>query len=111
MRCDVTKQHTRYEWQREGVWEKIEARSNGECHEPETESADSFFIYHYWGYNRQRDGATMEYEVTHLKWCVRPALLSNFDAGLKTFIGEEWGDLLESKPQSFVLAEGSEVAV
>ena len=44
MRCDVTRQHARYEWQREGVWEKIEARSNGVWHEPETESADSFFI-------------------------------------------------------------------
>ena len=53
----------------------------------------------------------MEYEVTHPKWRVRPAQLTVFDAGLKTLIGEEWGDLLESKLQSFVLAEGSKVAV
>ena len=53
----------------------------------------------------------MEYEVTHPKWRIRPAQLTNFDAGLKTLIGEEWGDLLESKLQSFALAEGSEVAV
>jgi len=81
-----------------GIWESIEARPNGEWHEPETESADSFFIEHYWGYNRQRDGATMEYEVTRPKWRVRPAQLTNFDAGLKAFIGEEWGIFSNHNP-------------
>jgi hypothetical protein len=111
MRYEVNDRHTGYEWQQGSHWSGMAVEASGEWHDPDPESIDVFFIEHYWGYNRQRDGTTMEYEVTHPKWLVRLAKLTRFDPGLAKLYGPEWGELLATEPESVVLAEGSQVAV
>ena len=75
------------------------------------EPMETFFIEHYWGYNRQTDGGAMEYEVTHPKWETRPVDLTRFDLDVETLYGPEWGRVLLKQPDAVVLANGSEVAV
>jgi hypothetical protein len=53
----------------------------------------------------------MEYEVTHPKWRTRPAQLARFDLDVETLYGSEWLSTLTQKPDSVVLADGSEVVV
>ena len=77
----------------------------------EADSIEAFFIEHYWGYNRQVNGATMEYEVTHPKWRTRPAELTRFDLDVKALYGQDWAEVLGGAPDSIVLAEGSAVKV
>jgi len=89
----------------------MSTQPSGEWNEPSSNSNDTFFIEHYWGYSRQRDGGTLEYEVTHPKWRVRSAKLIRFDPCLAKLYGSEWEEVFSVEPESVVLAEGSEVAV
>ena len=34
------------------------------------DSQEAFITEHYWGYTRQRDGSTIEYQVAHPAWRV-----------------------------------------
>jgi hypothetical protein len=41
---------------------------------PPADSEATFITEHYWGYARQRDGGTVEYQVEHPQWRVSAAL-------------------------------------
>jgi uncharacterized protein YqjF (DUF2071 family) len=109
MRSGVSETQTQYELQQDEEWQGMAARPTADWRAPEP--MEEFFIEHYWGYNRQTDGGAMEYEVTHPKWRTRPVELARFDLGVETLYGPEWGSVLARKPDSVVLADGSEVAV
>jgi len=109
MRSAVNETETRYELQQAGQWQGLASRATGDWREPS--SMEEFFIEHYWGYNQQPDGGTMEYEVTHPKWRTRPVDLTRFDLDLEPLFGLEWADVLTGEPDSIVLADGSKVVV
>ena len=109
MRARVEESQTAYELDLNGVTQRIAVTPNGEWRSPEP--IEEFFIEHYWGYNRQTDGGTMEYEVTHPKWQVRPVELAQFNLDVETLYGDEWTKVLSGEPDSVVLADGSAVAV
>lgn len=100
---------TAYELEMNGATQQMAVESAGDWRTPELQ--EEFFIEHYWGYNRQTDGRTMEYEVTHPQWRVRAAELARFDLDVETLYGPEWAKVLSAKPDSVVLTDGSEVAV
>jgi uncharacterized protein YqjF (DUF2071 family) len=74
-------------------------------------SEAEFITEHYWGYNRQPDGSTMEYQVLHPSWAVaeleEPFLIGNVAA----LYGEPWRKVLERRPVSAFYATGSPVSV
>ena len=109
MRSAVSAARTEYELHQSNEWQGIAAEPNSDWQEPE--AMEEFFIEHYWGYNTQADGKTMEYEVTHPKWQTRSAGLTRFDLDLKSLYGVEWVEALAGQPDSIVLADGSEVTV
>jgi len=111
MRGEVSEEQTRYLLQQAGQWQGMGARPKGGWHEPAKKARDAFLIEHYWGYNRQSNGDTMEYEVTHPPWRTRPAQLARFDLDVESLYGPQWADVLTSEPDAVVLAEGSEVTV
>jgi len=59
-----------YEWRRDGRWEGLTATATGDARVPAPGSLEAFITQHHWGYGRRRDGATLEYEVTHDPWRV-----------------------------------------
>ena len=107
MRNEIGKIKTQYELKQAGKWQGMAVMPVGDWREP----AEAFFIEHYWGYNRQANGGTMEYEVTHPKWRTRPAELTRFDLDVKALYGQDWVEVLAATPDAVVLADGSEVAV
>ena len=109
MRANIANNKTEYELKQVAQWHGMAAHPTAPWREPE--AMEEFFIEHYWGYNRQMDGGAMEYEVTHPKWQTRPAELTRFDLDLESLYGTEWAEALAGKPDSVVLANGSEVAV
>ena len=109
MRSAVSAERTEYELRQANEWQGMAVEPNGEWCEPEP--MEEFFIEHYWGYNTQADGKTMEYEVTHPKWRTRSVDLTRFDLDIKSLYGSEWVEALVDQPDSVVLADGSEVAV
>ena len=111
MRGEVNEEKTQYELQQAGQWQGMAARPVGDWHEPAEEARETFLIEHYWGYNRQSNGDTMEYEVTHPTWRTRPAQLACFDLDVESLYGPQWAEALADEPDAVVLAEGSEVTV
>ena len=109
MRACVDESQTAYELELNGATQRMAVTPNGGWRSPEP--MEEFFIERYWGYNRQSDGGTMEYEVTHPKWQVRPVDLAQFNLDVETLYGSEWAEVLSREPDSVVLADGSEVAV
>ena len=109
MRSAVSVEQTEYELRQANEWQGMAIEFNGEwC---EAQAMEEFFIEHYWGYNTQADGKTMEYEVTHPKWRTRSAKLTRFDLDVEALYGQDWAEVLGGVPDSIVLVEGSVVKV
>lgn len=74
-------------------------------------SEAEFIAEHYWGYTRQRDGSTVEYQVAHPSWRVWQAEEPSFNADVRGLYGAEFERPLMAAPQSAFVAEGSNVTV
>lgn len=82
------------------------------CAQPLRENSEAEFITeHYWGYNSQRDGGTLEYQVEHPRWRVWEAATAELHCDVAGLYGEEFQSCLNHPPSSAFLAEGSAVTV
>ena len=98
-------------WQQGERWNSAQAEIHGEPSAPATGSLEHFLVEHYFGYTRQRDGGTMEYEVRHPPWKLRETRNAAFDCDVAGFYGPEFVEALSAKPTSAFVADGSAVEV
>ena len=100
-----------YEWRLRSKWNMISATAAGAAAIPLPGSEAAFITEHYWGYTRQRDAGTVEYEVAHPPWRVwdgrEPALVAN----VPELYGSRFDAALAGPPRSAHVAEGSAVTV
>lgn len=89
---------------------ELSARPVGENRSLQPGSHEEFIAEHYWGYARQRDGGTVEYEVVHPPWRVRDAVDPVF-RGPHDLYPPEFMDRFTDPPDSAFVAEGSEISV
>ena len=119
MRHDVTPQGvpssmTRravYEWFHAKRWNGLTLEFAGNPYVPADDSEETFITEHYWGYARQRDGGTVEYQVEHPRWSVLRATTATLDCDVARFYGSEFASFLCAPPSSAFIAEGSRVTV
>ena len=112
MRHAVETTHARYDWRNGGRWESLSVTGEeGGWQGIAAGSEEEFITEHYWGYNRQRDGRTLEYQVEHPRWRVRPAREYRFDCDVGSLYGAEFVPFLTGKASSAFLVEGSAVSV
>jgi uncharacterized protein YqjF (DUF2071 family) len=100
-----------YRWRHAHADYEIAARVQGPAEVLEPESEAEFITEHYWGYTKQRDGGTLEYEVAHPRWRVWTARTAMFDGPAGDLYGPAFGAVLAQAPRSAFVALGSEVAV
>lgn len=74
-------------------------------------SEAEFITEHYWGYNSQRNRATLEYRVEHPRWLVYETSEAKLDCDAAALYGAQFCDSLNCKPSSAFLAAGSMVTV
>ncbi|MCA9197513.1 MAG: DUF2071 domain-containing protein [Planctomycetales bacterium] len=80
--------------------------------QPLTPNSEAEFIAeHYWGYTRQKDNSTIEYQVEHPPWRVWEATDPVVRGDLVRFYGESFADALRAQPSSCFVAEGSPIVV
>jgi uncharacterized protein YqjF (DUF2071 family) len=105
----------RYAWRRRTsagrTWESLQARAVGEASLSAAGSEALFITEHYWGYTRQRDGGTVEYEVQHPSWRVWEAEAAELRADVASLYGPRFAEALAAAPRSAFVAEGSPVSV
>jgi uncharacterized protein YqjF (DUF2071 family) len=99
-----------YEWKTGAEWAGVRITPQGPNAPLVPGSEEEFITQHYWGYTRQRDGSTVEYEVRHPPWRIwsaRDALLS----GDVSRVFGAFGEHLRGEPHSAWLADGSPISV
>ncbi len=100
-----------YRWLVDERWNHVRATTGQAPRESAPGSLEEFITEHYWGYVRQRDGSTVEYEVEHPRWLVAPAETSELACNAAHLYGERFAQALTSAPKSAFIATGSNVAV
>ena len=100
-----------YEWRTGTRWQRLAARPGGMPAVPAAASEEAFVTQHYWGYTRQRDGGTLEYEVAHPAWRVWTAEHPVLDADVAGLYGDRFVRALAGPRSSALIAEGSPVTV
>jgi uncharacterized protein YqjF (DUF2071 family)/predicted DCC family thiol-disulfide oxidoreductase YuxK len=100
-----------YEWRARAGWQRLAATAVGAPVVPGSASEAAFITERYWGYTRQRDGGTLEYEVSHPVWRVWAAENPIFEADVTSLYGEPFIRALSGPPTSALIAEGSPVTV
>ena len=103
--------HVRYGWRHRDVPFALAATATGTAAELAPGSEAEFITEHYWGYTRQRDGGTLEYEVVHPPWRVWSAETHAFSGDATALYGAHFAALLRTPPRSAFVAVGSEVEV
>ena len=105
-------QHSvRYGWRFSERENFLRVQVAGASQEIADGSKEEFIAEHYWGYTRQRDGSTLEYQVEHPRWKIWHALEAQLDCDVRGLYGAEFEALLAARPSSAFLAEGSAVRV
>jgi uncharacterized protein YqjF (DUF2071 family) len=100
-----------YSWRFSGRSNSLSIIAHGELQELQAGSEAEFITEHYWGYNAQRDGSTLEYRVEHPRWRVADAATAKLDCDVASLYGKQFVAALRSEPSSACLAEGSPVSV
>jgi uncharacterized protein len=100
-----------YGWRYGGKDFSIRASVEGSAQMLEAGSEAEFITEHYWGYTRQRDGGTLEYEVEHPRWRVWTTPRATFSGPGGLLSGSLFGEILSAPPRSAFVAEGSRVTV
>jgi uncharacterized protein YqjF (DUF2071 family) len=100
-----------YRWKSVAGWNEVTAERRGQPAAPLRDSEEAFITEHYWGYSRQRDGVTVEYEVRHPPWRVWRATASRLQLDARGFYGDGFAAAFSQTPTSAFVAEGSDVEV
>lgn len=100
-----------YEWRDGREWQRLAAEVQGPLTELPLGSNAEFILEHYWGYNRQRNGATCEYAVEHPRWRIWPQVTGTFTGDPTALYGRDFAEALKQPPRSIIAAEGSAVVV
>lgn len=100
-----------YRWLFNGAWCKLYAQSSSAPAPAKEGSLEQFITEHYWGYSRQRNGTALEYHVSHVLWNVQASTAAGFHGDVGDVYGFELGKVLQRRPDSAFIADGSSVTV
>ncbi len=112
-RLDLAREGGRigYGWRFRGAEYSMTASVSGPALPLVPGSEAEFITEHYWGYTRQRDGGTLEYQVEHPRWTVWTPTQASFTGPSPELYGPDFGRVLSTSPRSAFVALGSSVAV
>ena len=100
-----------YQWKKNKVWYSFKIVANLNTSEIKENSETEFITEHYWGYAKVSDSVTNEYEVTHPKWKQYNIESYEVKVDFGLVYGNDFEHLNKIKPESVMLAEGSEITV
>lgn len=100
-----------YQWRWQKTWHSVQIVAKGQPQPLQPGSQEEFITEHYWGYARQRNGGTVEYQVEHPPWHVWQADSYEFSCDVDSLYGPAFATALQATPASAFLADGSAVTV
>jgi uncharacterized protein YqjF (DUF2071 family) len=100
-----------YQWRHHGEWGRLAVGRLARMEYPSPGSMEEFVTEHYWGYNSQPDGSTLEYRVDRPQWPIRLAADSTLECDVGRLYGNRLAEGLAGPALSAFWAEGSAVAL
>jgi uncharacterized protein YqjF (DUF2071 family) len=100
-----------YGWRFRRQDQQVALEASGGFRELRAGEEAEFITEHYWGYTKQRNGTTLEYQVTHPRWRVTEVRKATFECDVAGLYGACFAEFLAGEPASALLAEGSAVSV
>ena len=100
-----------YQWQLGEQWCGLSAQTVGLPAYPQERSLEQFITEHYWGYAAQRSGGCLEYHVSHDPWRLWATTAAGFEGDANSLYGPALGEVIQRRPNSAFVAEGSPVLV
>jgi uncharacterized protein len=100
-----------YRWRLKDSWCKLHVQSAAVPATARDGSLEQFITEHYWGYSKQRDGGTVEYQVAHVPWSVWTSSSAGFEGDAAGIYGPRFVEILKRRPDSAFIADGSPVTV
>jgi uncharacterized protein YqjF (DUF2071 family) len=111
IRADGRMKTAEYQWRVNGSWCKVLAQTSDTPMQPKNGSLEQFITEHYWGYSAQRNGDCVEYHVSHPTWSVSASAVAKFEGDASVLYGSEFANILQRRPDSAFIADGSPVVV
>ena len=100
-----------YHWKNNSNWQSFSVKADKNESEIPLNSETEFITEYYWGYAKYSDTKTNEYEVTHPKWNQYKVNDYEINVDFGAVYSQDFGFLTSLKPDSVMLAEGSEITV
>jgi hypothetical protein len=100
-----------YSWQFNGSEHYLALTTRGSAQTLREGSEQKFIAEHYWGYSKQSEGSTLEYEVEHPRWRVWETQAAELCCDAAGLYGQIFFSALNRTPSSAFLADGSEIKV
>jgi uncharacterized protein len=100
-----------YEWNGSSGWAGVHLTASGPASPLRVGSEEEFITQHLWGYTKQRDGGTVEYQVHHPRWNVWRARSARLDGNVADVYPRDFVNVLAAEPDSAMLADGSPIIV
>ena len=100
-----------YEWNFKNRWNKISAISDKRSKKIIHSTCESFFADHYWGYSKNSETKTYEYNIEHPSWETLKVISYDVDCDFKALYGDKFSFLNEAEPASVLMAKGSEIRI
>ena len=101
----------KYQWKMNDYWNSIVIESEIQKNKIEHTSMEEFIFERYFGFTKIDKNTTQEYRIRHPKWQVNKILEANISCDFGNMYGAAFENLSASKPDSVIIAEGSNVAV
>ena len=108
--CDTTKKIS-YQWKMRDHWNSMVIDSETQKNKIEHTSIEEFIFERYFGFTKIDKNITQEYRIRHPKWQVNKILEANISCDFGNMYGMAFENLSTRKPDSVIIAEGSNVAV
>jgi uncharacterized protein len=103
-------QQVEYRWNHRG-WNSLSVTAGLVKESISPGCEEEFITEHYWGYTRLNATKTSEYGVEHPRWEVYPVSGYQVNVNFGEVYGRNFEFLNNRKPDSVMLAEGSEIIV
>lgn len=110
-KCGGQVQRVSYRWRHHGEWGRMSVGRLGAMERARPGSMEEFVAEHYWGYNAQPDGSTLEYGVARPQWLIRQATDLTLEGDIARLFGAAIAASLSGPALSAFWAEGSPVAL
>lgn len=100
-----------YSWKYKRYWHSFSVQAETKPLEISPDSEEEFITEHYWGYTPLTNQSCSEYQVEHPRWNVYKVNEYAIDVKFDELYGNDFAVLNALKPDSVMLAEGSEISV